>query len=1348
MSWVITLSFVLSALQLGAAPAAAASPAPGSGFAVSTWASGFSANAVGVAFSPTGALFVTTADGHLWRVAPGGTVKDDLGVIGTDPRGLAVAADGRLYAALYGSGAAGTGGKVVEVQNPAVVPPAALALRDVVARDCANGLSYRAATAGLVVTTCQKIYHVASPATTPSQSTFALVYDTEAVDIASNGKVFVNGRTNATDPCTPPCSSDRKQIWQLEPPPTPPTAVVDIAGTRGIALVGPIAADTGWPRFVFSSTDTGGILKRNVVTGITRPAVTGGDPGRFMTLDSLGCLYATQGTSILRVAKGDLSCDLETAGEATASLTLDPTNLTPNVNTATTVTATLTGVTTDPGTTGPTFTVSGANAGATGTVSLVSSGGGLAKWAFTYTGTSQGPDTIVATMTYGGPLTSNSATVTWQPPPDTTRPLVRAKILSASAPTSPCTVGGVFLDFTSPTTCGFYTTPPTVVWEVIDLESPFLDTNPLGCPPFVVNFPTSPTGQPVTCSATSQGGSTDKTLTLQVALFQPEITVAAATFDGPYLQGVNTRRDVTVTFVCKASYGPPFMTCDAGPGATYGPAVSVPLPTPHVTVTATRTFSGDGVFSATATVSDAAGRSATATFGPILIDQTAPVATATIVTPANAAGWHKADVGVTWSCVDGAGPVLTGCTVDAPATQTVTTEGVNLLTKIARDGVGNVGTGALTVKLDKTAPTVTVSATANGMPYTAGALTRYDVILIFACTDSAGGSGVATCPAPITVTSATPGVSATGADVAGNLSAPATFGPIIIDNVPPTISAAVDRATDRNGWYTAPVTLTFTCSLDAVACPTPIIISTDGAGQTVSATASDLAGNSATATVTGISIDQQKPTITASITPAANPAGWHKTDVVVTFACADQAGLSGVESCLGSTTLGEGTAQSVTGTATDVAGNVRTLTVTNVNVDKTLPTILASADRVPNADGWYGAPVVVTFSCADALSGIASCSLPVTVGHAGGGATGTAVDNAGNPRSITLPLNVDTAAPSGSVSFLGTLADPLRYAISVQVTIAGTDALSGVKGLTYSVATRSYTDAARTVLEPTATTTVPLTSFSGSSTSFTLSAPGESVISFTVTDLAGNTFSGARTVTVVDTIPTTTTLAVRTLRDGKIEATATVKNGTIPVPADLQVIFTTTPLGAGPVTALTNASGIAVAMLARAAGIYQVTATFPQQMPYLTSSATKTAIAAAGTNFVIWGGNPGGVQVGQRVQFWGSDWHKQIADKKSASYKAAGSFKGYAQTVTATTFAATTGMGQREDDDDDNDEKGRKIKELPAAEYITVIITTNVVKHGRIITGNVVGYAVLRVERTKRGTYEERAFGVIVATTY
>lgn len=1358
MSILLTLTFVASGLQLGAAPAAASGATAGSGFALSTWSSGFSADTTGVAFQPTtGALFVTTENGHLWRVPAAGGAPADLGNVGNKPRGITFTPDGRLYIAVYGSGSEGGGGKVIEV-----APATGAFVRNVVLRDCAKGLAYDATSGGLILTTCSYIRRIVNLTTGPTDPPLVQAYDTDAVQVAPDGKIFVNGSLTATaGPCMPGCSSDRQQIWEVAP--ASAATVATIPGTTGITVVGPAVPGTGHPKFIFANTSSGAIVKRNTDSGATLNAVTGGDPGWYMTLGPDGCLYATHGGAILRVAKGDLSCDLVTAGETTASLALDPTDLTPNVNTATTVTATLSGVTTDPGTTGPAFTVAGVNAGATGTVALVSSGGGTAKWSFTYTGTNTGPDTIVATMVYGGPLTSNTVNVTWQPPPDTTPPAVRAKILSATAPTSPCTIGSAFVDFTSPQTCGFYTTAPTVVWEVTDPGSPFLDTSPIGCPPFVVNFPTSPAGQPVTCSATSQGGSTDKTIVLQVALVEPEITVVALTTGGPYTAATDTRLDVTVKFTCKASYGPPFMTCDAGPGATYGPAVSVPLPTPHFTVTGTRTFTTDGIFNVTGTVSDATGRSDAVSFGPIRIDKTAPVVTGTAAPPANGAGWHKADVGVTWTCVDGAGPVTTGCSVAAPAMQAVTTEGVNALTRTAADGVGNVGTGALTVRLDKTRPTIVASATANGAPYLAGTLTRFPVVVSFACSD-AGGSGLAAaCPPPVTL-SADNATTApvTVFDNAGNESLAASFGPTNIDQNAPTITADVDRAPNSFGWYDAPVTVGYTCGgthrglPDVASCPADTVLSADGAGQSATGTATDNAGNTSSATFPGINIDQTAPTVGVSIAPGATAFGWRNQPAVVTFTCADT--LSGIAACTAPITLGQGADQSAAGSATDRAGNTATASATDIDVDLTKPAIAAAPDRAANADGWYDASVTVTFSCSDALSGIDVCPAPATRGHGGAQVvSGTARDKAGNEETASATLNVDTIRPTlAAFTPAGDPADGGRFALQAAITITGADDLSGVKSVAYRASTQGYSDPGKTVLGPAGPPTA-WTTVLGPTATFAWTPEGLTTFEIAVTDLAGNVLTTTRTVTVVHVIATETLItSVRTRSDGGIEVTATVRylfSPSLTVPAGKQVVFGTSTPGAT-LTVLTGAGGTATGVLTRTPGLYTVTATFPVQMPYLASQAARSdAVAAQTTTFVIWGADPGGVQLGRSYQFWGSDWHKQILDKRAA--KPAQGFKGWAAQVTGATWTSKSGNSK---------------PPTTVAQYITVIVTTSIQKSGgdddhAKHTGNVASYVVLRVDPPSSGGHDEddddgkkpsrgftgklgsRAFGTVVQAT-
>src|SRR6185369_9255751 len=89
----------------------------------------------------------------------------------------------------------------------------------------------------------------------------------------------------------------------------------------------------------------------------------------------------------------------------------------------------------------------------------------------------------------------------------------------------------------------------------------------------------------------------------------------------------------------------------------------------------------------------------------------------------------------------------------------------------------------------------------------------------------------------------------------------------------------------------------------------------EGAGQSHTFTVTDLAGNSASACVKNVNIDKTAPTITGSPDRAANANNWYNADVTVSFNDSDA--LSGLLSLSGSTTLGEGAGQSVTGTATD-----------------------------------------------------------------------------------------------------------------------------------------------------------------------------------------------------------------------------------------------------------------------------------------------------------------------------------------------------------------------------------------------------------------------------------------------
>ena len=157
-----------------------------------------------------------------------------------------------------------------------------------------------------------------------------------------------------------------------------------------------------------------------------------------------------------------------------------------------------------------------------------------------------------------------------------------------------------------------------------------------------------------------------------------------------------------------------------------------------------------------------------------------------------------------------------------------------------------------------------------------------------------------------------------------------------------------------------------------------------------------------------IGVDNDPPSITAALSTAPNSTGWFNSDVTVSFACSDK--TSGVASCPQPVTIStEGANQVVTGTATDKAGNTAPASVT-VNLDKTPPLVTATISPLPDAGGWNSGPVTVTFTCSDALSGIALCSPPVHLNAEGANQVvpGHAGDVAGNVGLLNVSVNIST----------------------------------------------------------------------------------------------------------------------------------------------------------------------------------------------------------------------------------------------------------------------------------------------------------------------------------------------------
>ena len=382
--------------------------------------------------------------------------------------------------------------------------------------------------------------------------------------------------------------------------------------------------------------------------------------------------------------------------------------------------------------------------------------------------------------------------------------------------------------------------------------------------------------------------------------------------------------------------------------------------------------------SAIGSATDAAGNASSTSVGPISIDTTLPMITGTPTTAPNGAGWYNSDVTIHWSASD----ALSGLNGVVPSDSVLTADGTNVCASASvTDIAGNSASATTCVKIDRTGASTTAELSADfGTGWWAGSaqltLVAVDNLSGVAATYYAVDDGPAAAYfAPFAFT--TGGVHTItfwSVDGAGNVedrNGPGHTVTVKIDDVAPHIMATRSPAANEDGWNNGDVTVSFTCSDDETAvatCPVPVVVSAEQAGQTVSGSAVDAAGNTATATVTAINVDKTAPTIAGSANPSANAFGWNNSAVTVTFACSDS--LSTVRSCDAPVTLTDDTdAGTATGDSTDRAGNSASTTVSGIKIDTVPPTLDGTPATLPNEAGWYNQPVVIHWVAGDDRSG-------------------------------------------------------------------------------------------------------------------------------------------------------------------------------------------------------------------------------------------------------------------------------------------------------------------------------------------------------------------------------------------
>jgi hypothetical protein len=466
---------------------------------------------------------------------------------------------------------------------------------------------------------------------------------------------------------------------------------------------------------------------------------------------------------------------------------------------------------------------------------------------------------------------------------------------------------------------------------------------------------------------------------------------------------------------------------------------------------------GDGVKAVTVTASKNFNQSQSRCQGSqgtrqasYVLDNTGPQVSGAVSPAANVAGWHNAEVGVTWSATDAGSGVASGPT---PASDSVTAETASVVrTASATDRLDNAGSGSVAVKLDKTAPTI--GASRSPQP-NANGWNNSDVTVSLDCSDAL--SGIKGCTGQGTKVLSGEGaehsLTATAVDNADN-TASAMVGPVRIDKTAPTLHGDVSGNVGDDGWYTSDVDIHWTCD-DALSgidgdCPADSRISGEGQRLKATASVSDAAGNVRTADSPTVRIDATPPNTDASAVNA-----WNNVDATVRLTAGDA--LSGVAAThyrVDGGAAQNGTEVSIADEgkhmleywSVDRAGNVEGHKTVEVGIDKTSPTIRHEFAPGANANGWFNADVEVHFVCGDELSGIDSCGPDRVVSTEGidQDASGEAVDRAGNHATDPAKVSLDKTAPS-----VRARADrePNAYGwynADVTVSFSCDDALSGV----------------------------------------------------------------------------------------------------------------------------------------------------------------------------------------------------------------------------------------------------------------------------------------------------------------
>ncbi len=610
-------------------------------------------------------------------------------------------------------------------------------------------------------------------------------------------------------------------------------------------------------------------------------------------------------------------------------------------------------------------------------------------------------------------------------------------------------------------------------------------------------------GQTQSCSYTDQGGLTgtaSATYTI-VDSTGPSVSVAAP----PPVEAIGRLTPVTFSVAATdAVDGPREATCATADGAPYAPGDSFPV----------------GATTLTCSAVDAAGNTGTSSAFDVLVTDTTPP---TVSTSANKVVGNESGAGavVTYDAPTATDLVDGGLSASClPASGSQFALGTTTVSCSATDTAGNTGTEEFTVEVqDRTDPLVSVPADLTVEATSAdGATVGWDAVT---ATDDVDGPLRASCDAApgsvfaIGVTT----VTCSATDAAGN-TGDSSFTVTVADTTAPDVAVPddiVEEATSAAG-----ADVRFAVRADDVvdgsvpATCDPASGSGFGLGETmVVCTATDHAGNTGSAGFTVTVRDTRPPVVevpddvTAEATgPDGATVGYDgatAADVVdgtVTPVCEPG---SGTTFALGTTT--------VTCRATDAAGNTGASSFTVTVEDTVAPDVRVPANlAVGNDLGRDGASEVTwgTVLASDVVSG------ELTARCAPG--SGSAFPM--GPSTVTCSVT-DAAGNTGTGTFTVEVQDRNKPVVTVpaDVVVEATSA-AGAEATWTGVAAEDDVDGP-----------LPVTCDADSGSVFPV---GDTTVTCSATDAAGNEGGNAFTVTVEDTTAPTVTVAA----DGTATATS------------------------------------------------------------------------------------------------------------------------------------------------------------------------------------------------------------------